>query len=310
MFFLTLQVVTTLVSFGQSQERTYLDEFGFPTEGKDAKSFLVIEQHPTEPRKLLVTEYFVDAKIKERNTYSDIELYTKDGLSTTYYPNGQKKEEGFFKENTKVSKWIKWYANGQVMEEGHFEEAKRPYMRFKVDNSWDSLGQKHVVNQLGQHVIFSDNSDQFDRELGEISGGLKNGNWTGYKNEEVAYKEEYDMGKLIRGESFDHTGRTYKYEKINDFDLTPFYNFVSNTMRYPADARRSGIQGTIVVQILFDSEGRTIRYRLVKGIGGGCDEEALRVIDKYNGKWKGAKRRGQQIEKPQNLYLPVTFKLG
>ena len=81
-------------------------------------------------------------------------------------------------------------------------------------------------------------------------------------------------------------------------------------MRYPADARRSGIQGTIVVQILFDSEGRTIRYRLVKGIGGGCDEEALRVIDKYNGKWKGAKRRGQQIEKPQNLYLPVTFKLG
>ena len=51
-------------------------------------------------------------------------------------------------------------------------------------------------------------------------------------------------------------------------------------IRYPADARRQGIEGMVVVKMLVDEQGNASRMEILKGIGYGCDREAMRVLEK------------------------------
>jgi len=172
------------------------------------------------------------------------------------------------------------------------------------------LGDQLVTKGNGEYIIYEDDS-LLSYSKGQLNNGLKTGKWIGYfKNGRVLYEEEYENNNLTKGLSYDSNGNKYRYEKVNDFNLTSFYKFIASNLKYPANARRYGIEGKIILQIVFDPKGQSINSKIVKGIGGGCDEEAMRVVDKYNGKWKGAKRRGQPITKPQSMYLPITFKLG
>lgn len=75
--------------------------------------------------------------------------------------------------------------------------------------------------------------------------------------------------------------------------------------RYPEMARKAGIEGRVIVQFVVNEEGRVENPRVIRGIGGGCDEEALRVV-------KQARfRPGQQRGKPVRVQysLPIVFKL-
>ncbi|MEQ8924529.1 MAG: energy transducer TonB, partial [Fulvivirga sp.] len=57
-----------------------------------------------------------------------------------------------------------------------------------------------------------------------------------------------------------------------------FYEYVSKRLKYPAQARRMGIEGKVYVQFVVDKDGSLTEVQAVKGIGAGCDEEAVRVL--------------------------------
>ena len=86
-----------------------------------------------------------------------------------------------------------------------------------------------------------------------------------------------------------------------------FYTFVQKKMSYPSQARRMGIEGKVFVQFVVDKQGNITDVVAVKGIGAGCDEEAVRVI-KESPKWKPGKQRGKSVK--VRMILPITFKLG
>jgi|TARA_B100000378_G_scaffold121577_1_gene98135 protein TonB len=86
-----------------------------------------------------------------------------------------------------------------------------------------------------------------------------------------------------------------------------FYKYVATTLRYPAQARRMGIEGKVFVQFVVDKDGSLTNVQAIKGIGAGCDEEAVRVISKAK-KWKPGKQRGRAVK--VRMILPITFKLG
>ena len=86
-----------------------------------------------------------------------------------------------------------------------------------------------------------------------------------------------------------------------------FYEFVQKKMKYPAQARRMGIEGKVYVQFVVDKDGTLTDVQAVKGIGAGCDEEAVRVIQSAP-KWSPPKQRGKPVK--QRIILPITFKLG
>jgi periplasmic protein TonB len=76
--------------------------------------------------------------------------------------------------------------------------------------------------------------------------------------------------------------------------------FIAKELKYPVMARRNRIQGTCIVSFTLNTDGTMSGIKLVKNIGGGCGEEALRVV------------RLMKFNKPDYAILtslPITFKL-
>ena len=86
-----------------------------------------------------------------------------------------------------------------------------------------------------------------------------------------------------------------------------FYKYVSEKIKYPAQARRMGIEGRVFVEFVINKDGSLSDVRSIKGIGAGCDEEAVRIIQSAPA-WNPGKQRGKSVK--QRYTLPIIFKLG
>lgn len=80
---------------------------------------------------------------------------------------------------------------------------------------------------------------------------------------------------------------------------------VQQLINYPEMALNAGIEGRVVVQFIIDEEGNVIEPFVVRGIGGGCDEEAVRAVSQA--KFIPGKQRGKPVR--VRYSLPVTFRL-
>ena len=86
-----------------------------------------------------------------------------------------------------------------------------------------------------------------------------------------------------------------------------FYKYVQSTLKYPEAAKKTGIEGKVFVQFIVGSDGKLKNVQAVKGIGGGCDEEAVRVVGKSQ-PWQPGTNQGEKVD--VRMILPITFKLG
>jgi periplasmic protein TonB len=82
--------------------------------------------------------------------------------------------------------------------------------------------------------------------------------------------------------------------------------FLATNIVYPQQATENGIQGTVYVSFVVDSKGNVTDVKVLRGIGGGCDEEALRVV-KMMPQWHPGKQNGKQVRVLFNM--PIYFKL-
>ena len=85
-----------------------------------------------------------------------------------------------------------------------------------------------------------------------------------------------------------------------------FNRYLSKNLRYPLKARQAGIQGKVYLVFVVDTDGSIIDVEVLKGIGGGCDEEAVRVLEQ-SPKWNPG-QQGRKTVKVR-MRLPVVFKL-
>jgi len=83
--------------------------------------------------------------------------------------------------------------------------------------------------------------------------------------------------------------------------------FLTNNIRYPQEARDAGISGTVYITFVVERDGSTSDIRVLRGIGGGCDEEAVRVI-KIMPEWSPGKQRGKPVRVQFNM--PIKFSLA
>ncbi len=88
--------------------------------------------------------------------------------------------------------------------------------------------------------------------------------------------------------------------------LQALYKFVADNIRYPAQASRLGIQGLVYVTFIVDQEGQVQNASILKGIGAGCDEEAIRIVQSMP-PWKPGKQRGRPVK--VKYTLPIKFTL-
>ncbi|MCF8303385.1 MAG: energy transducer TonB [Bacteroidales bacterium] len=82
--------------------------------------------------------------------------------------------------------------------------------------------------------------------------------------------------------------------------------YLQENIEYPQMARESGIQGTVYVTFVVEKNGDVTNVEVLRGIGGGCDKEAIRVV-KNMPKWNPGKQRGKPVRVQFNM--PIRFTL-
>ncbi|MBL0126095.1 MAG: energy transducer TonB [Flavobacteriales bacterium] len=82
--------------------------------------------------------------------------------------------------------------------------------------------------------------------------------------------------------------------------------YLSAQIKYPEEAVENGIGGTVYVSYVVERDGRLSEVKVLRGIGGGCDEEALRVM-KSMPNWIPGKQNGKVVRVRYNL--PFRFHL-
>lgn len=155
------------------------------------------------------------------------------------------------------------------------ETSELTEMEVKEDNQVDDKNEKKVIDEK------VDSTSNGTAEKGTDTKSVESGNGnTVYYSVEV--KPEYPGGSK---------GLT-KYLKDN--------------VKYPQDAKENGIQGTVVVVFIVNEDGSVSDAKIKKGIGGGCDQEALRIVNEMR-KWKPGKQGGVPVKVYQQI--PIAFKL-
>lgn len=83
--------------------------------------------------------------------------------------------------------------------------------------------------------------------------------------------------------------------------------FLQDNIQYPQVAKESGISGTVYVSFVVDSKGKVTDVKVLRGIGGGCDEEAIRVI-RLMPHWHPGKQAGKPVR--VQFTMPIRFTLN
>ena len=82
--------------------------------------------------------------------------------------------------------------------------------------------------------------------------------------------------------------------------------FVATNLRYPAEALQSSIEGAVLVKFHIDDDGNVFNPQVIKGLGYGCDEEAIRLIRLL--RFEKVRNRGKRVEVTKTT--KIHFKLA
>lgn len=82
--------------------------------------------------------------------------------------------------------------------------------------------------------------------------------------------------------------------------------FLKDNIKYPEEAKKKGIEGKVVLQFVVDKSGKLSNIKIIRSLGGGCDEEAIRVVSSMP-TWKPGFHNGKQVS--VFYTLPMIFEL-
>lgn len=129
------------------------------------------------------------------------------------------------------------------------------------------------------------------------------------KYQKICKKRGYTNFKYIADAKIDSTGKIYTsgvqmpmYEKGN-FALQ---DFIKENLEYPRQAQLSNLQGTVVLSFVVEPSGLMTNIGIEKSVGGGCDQEAIRVLEQI--KWYPGKYNGKLAR--VRMTFPVYFILN
>lgn len=99
---------------------------------------------------------------------------------------------------------------------------------------------------------------------------------------------------------------------VRRVDQKPRFNgdykaFMTDNLNYPSEALEKGVSGVVTVEFTITSQGEVTSIRVLRGLGYGCDEEAIRVVKLTNKMWTPGMVKGEYVN--CKLLLPVRFEI-
>jgi len=253
---------------------------------------------------------------------SEVYLY-RTGHYTFYDvdESGFKVREGDYLSGRRSAIWQNYYKHSDVVKsKTYYEHDTIVGTVFQYDSA------THKINEMAEY----------------INGSLKRtltikGNDTTVKVEKEVKKKEkdrvdtvyYESGKIkklttfkdnIKTESkcYDESGllmacvgdepKDVIFHYVEKMPHTPYDlgSYLSKNIKYPKLAREENVSGRVIVKFVIDEDGTVCDVNLNKGIGGGCDEEAMRVVTEMP-PWTPGRQNGQAVR--VYFTLPIVFKL-
>jgi TonB family protein len=88
--------------------------------------------------------------------------------------------------------------------------------------------------------------------------------------------------------------------------MSSWNSYLAKNIRYPLTARQRGIEGTVIVVFEIHTDGSIHNVEILRGIGGGADEEAVRVVENAPN-WEPGRQRGRAVK--TRMRLPIRFRI-
>jgi len=161
-------------------------------------------------------------------------------------------------------------------------------------------------NKLKVPVVVDDTSDMLsitktDEKNKVGKKGIKD------KNEQINVLNQ--NGKQALGGGFG-TG-VFGFDVVSQQPFFPggeeeMNNFIKANIRYPNLAIDYKIQGTVFISVIVESDGSLSNFKIIRGIGAGCDEEVERVV-KLMPKWIPGKQNNRYVR--VMVVIPVKFRV-
>ncbi|MCK9612031.1 MAG: energy transducer TonB [Bacteroidales bacterium] len=132
------------------------------------------------------------------------------------------------------------------------------------------------------------------------------------QNENLGETGEIEISDTIKTRTIIDEGEALKIHTIVE-EMPEFpggekerIKFLTGNMHYPDIAKEMGIQGPVYLTFIIEKDGTVTGVNILRGIGGGCDEEASRVVNMMP-KWTPGRQNGKEVRVQFNM--PVLFTL-
>lgn len=94
--------------------------------------------------------------------------------------------------------------------------------------------------------------------------------------------------------------------RVNFADGNSMVQYIVNDMKYPAEAKEREIQGTVRVEFVIETNGNVSNINIINSVGGGCDNEAIRLIQGTH--WIPGNKNGKYVR--CHYIQDITFNIG
>jgi TonB family protein len=194
-----------------------------------------------------------------------------NGTFSTWYENGKKCTEMQYKDNVRIGKWYYWDVSGKVNVELTFADGKIA----------------DIVNNLPPEP-------ERTAPVGMRAAGVQRSQGG---NNHLSDSMKAVMDKRMAMSKLPHPD-------VQPKPSTDAQKYIREHMAYPEAARQNKVAGAVMVRFVVNEDGTTSDFDVVRGLGSGCDEEAVKVI-KSMPPWTPGMKDGKPVRSV--FMLPVTF---
>jgi len=291
--------------FSENDKKIYLDSTWNEATQDNYKYYRIIKDFYLDKDLYVINDYYKTGVLEKQGTSKTKDDNSKEGEFIFYYENGNKKAVTNYIKSRPNGICAEWYEIGNKKLEGEYiEDEKTFFGALKVSQFWNSKKVQTVVDGNGDYEEVSD----FFYASGKIKEGFKEGLWEGYdKKLKYTFSENYGDKKFISGVSIDSNKVSHDY-KVLEIGPEPkngyehFYKYIGKKMNIPNNPKN--ISGKVILKFIVDKEGKIIEPKIIKSIGYGVDEEAVRVLMSYPD-WIPGEQRGRKVR--CTFSLPIAI---
>ena len=275
-------LITTGIAYAQSQEKriAYLSKDRKVVYGSGGAAFYRTVQEAGEG--FVLREYYMPSGkvrlIAECLEYEPDIIY--HGTVKHYYENGTLMKEGQYDDDYATGVFVEYYETGAVRQRKEYQSADK---------------------ELILQYYTPDGQEQLSNGNGLISSVVESGETS---NSEI---KDYLVVNSYRVKAGDTVYTVVEKHAEYPGGMNAMMQYLQSTVRYPADARQHGIQGSVFTSFAVDKNGKISDLTTVKGVSADLDAEALRVITSMP-RWQPASVRGKAVK--SRFVLPIKFKLS